>query len=381
MAQKDYYETLGVSRDADAAEIKRAFRAKAKECHPDIHPGDAAAEVQFKAINEAYEVLKDEQKRAAYDRYGHDAFTNGMGNAGFGGGAGFGGFDFAGSGFESIFEEMFSGFGGGRRAGSGEAKLRGADVRHDVSITLQEAYEGLKKPITVETSVACEACGGKGGKKIESCPTCGGLGRIRQRQGFFVVDTDCPDCHGTGKIVKEPCSECRGKGSIRKKRTLEINIPKGVDTGVRMRLAGEGDAGLFGGPNGDLYVFLTVKKHSIFDREGADLYCEMPVPMVTAALGGTVKIPTMSGTPESYEIKAGMQSGTQVKIKGKGMPKLRSDSYGDLYVTFRVETPTHLNAKQKELLKQFADESKEDNQEACSDFLCQIKKIWNDFTS
>ncbi|MBQ9090512.1 MAG: molecular chaperone DnaJ [Alphaproteobacteria bacterium] len=381
MAQKDYYEILGVSKDATASEIKRAFRSKAKECHPDIHPGDAAAEVQFKAINEAYEVLKDDQKRAAYDRYGHDAFTSNMGgNGGFGGGAGFGGFDFTGSGFENIFEEMFAGF-GGRRSQPREANLRGADVRHDVSITLQEAYEGLKKPIVVETSVACEACNGKGGKKVETCSTCGGMGRIRQRQGFFVVDTDCPDCHGTGKMVKEPCSECRGRGSIRKKRTLEISIPKGVDTGVRMRLSGEGDAGLFGGPNGDLYVFLTVKKHSIFDREGADLYCEMPVPMTTAALGGSVKIPTMSGTPETYDIKAGMQSGTQVKLRGKGMPKLRSDSYGDLYVTFRVETPTKLNAKQKELLRQFAEESGEDNQEACSDFLCQIKKIWEDFTS
>lgn len=380
MAQKDYYETLGISKDATAEEIKRAFRSKAKECHPDIHPGDAAAEVQFKAINEAYEVLKDDQKRAAYDRYGHDAFTNSMGAGGMGG-AGFGGFDFAGTGFESIFEEMFAGFGGTRRSSTNNANLRGSDVRHDVSITLQEAYEGLKKPIVIETNVPCEACGGKGGKSIESCPTCGGLGRIRQRQGFFVVDTDCPDCHGTGKTVKEPCKECRGKGSVRKKRTLEISIPKGVDTGVRMRLAGEGNAGLFGGPNGDLYVFLTVKKHSIFDREGADLYCEMPVPMVTAALGGTVQIPTMSGKAETYEIKAGMQSGTQIKLKGKGMPKLRSDSYGDLYVTFRVETPTHLSTKQKELLKQFATESQEDNQEACSDFICQIKKIWADFTS
>ncbi len=378
MAQKDYYELLGVNKDASAAEIKRAFRSKAKECHPDIHPGDAAAEVQFKAINEAYEVLKDDQKRAAYDRYGHDAFTSGMngGSSGFGG-AGFGGFDFSGTGFESIFEEMFAGFGGGRRGGGkqSDTDTRGSDVRHDVSITLQEAYEGLKKSITIETNVACEKCGGKGGKTVESCPTCGGYGRIRQRQGFFVVDTDCPDCHGTGKTVKDPCSECRGKGSIRKKRTLEISIPKGVDTGVRMRLAGEGDAGPFGGPNGDLYVFLTVKKHSVFDREGTDLYCEMPISMVTAALGGKVQIPTISGKPEEYDIKAGLQSGTQVKIKNKGMPKLRSDSYGDLYVTFRVETPTNLNSKQKDLLRQFAAESNETITES-EDLLDQIKKIF-----
>ncbi|MBR4932599.1 MAG: molecular chaperone DnaJ [Alphaproteobacteria bacterium] len=379
MAKKDYYDMLGVSKDATASEIKRAFRQKAKECHPDVHPGDAAAEVQFKEINEAYEVLKDEQKRAAYDRYGHAAFANG--NNGFGGGAGFGGFDFAGSGFENIFEEMFRGFGGASRSHTTDANTRGADVRYDVSITLQEAFEGVKKSIVVNTTVPCEDCGGKGGKSVETCPTCGGMGRVRQRQGFFIMDTDCPDCHGTGKTVKDPCSACKGQGCIRKKRTLEISIPKGVETGVRMRLSGEGDAGMHGGPAGDLYVFVTVKKHSIFDREGTDLYCEMPVPMTTAALGGKVAVPTMTGKAEEVEIKAGMQSGTQIKIKGKGMPRLKSDSYGDMYVTFRVETPTHLSAKQKELLQQFAAESKDTNQEACSDFLCQIKKIWNDFTS
>ena len=380
MSKKDYYDMLGVSKGASADEIKKAFRRKAKECHPDVHPGDAAAEKQFKEINEAYEVLKDEQKRAAYDRYGHDAFANG-GASGFGGAGGFGGFDFGGSGFENIFEEMFRGFGGGSRSSGASAEIRGADVRYDLSVTLQEAYEGVKKSITVNTAVHCEKCGGKGGKKIETCSTCGGHGRIRQRQVFFVMDTDCPDCRGTGKTVKEPCSECKGQGVIRKKRTLEISIPKGVDTGVRMRLAGEGDAGIYGGPAGDLYVFVVVKKHSIFEREGANLYCEMPVPMTKAALGGKVNVPTMSGKAEEVEIKAGMQSGHQIKIKGKGMPYLKSDSCGDLYVTFRVETPTHLNAKQKELLRQFAEESQEDNQEACSDFLCQIKKIWNDFTS
>ncbi|MBE6455901.1 MAG: molecular chaperone DnaJ [Alphaproteobacteria bacterium] len=380
MAKKDYYDMLGVSKDATASEIKRAFRQKAKECHPDVHPGDAAAEVQFKEINEAYEILKDEQKRAAYDRYGHAAFANG--NNGFGGGgAGFSGFDFAGSGFENIFEEMFRGFGGASRSHTTDANTRGADVRYDVSITLQEAFEGVKKSIVVNTTVPCEDCGGKGGKSVEACPTCGGMGRVRQRQGFFIMDTDCPDCHGTGKTVKDPCSACKGQGCIRKKRTLEISIPKGVETGVRMRLSGEGDAGIHGGPAGDLYVFVTVKKHSIFDREGIDLYCEMPVPMTTAALGGKVAVPTMTGKAEEVEIKAGMQSGTQIKIKGKGMPRLKSDSYGDMYVTFRVETPTHLSAKQKELLQQFAAESKDTNQEACSDFLCQIKKIWNDFTS
>ncbi len=378
MAKKDYYDILGVSKNASAEEIKRAFRVKAKECHPDMHPGDVKAEMQFKEINEAYEVLKDDQKRAAYDRYGHDAFTSGQ--AGFGGGNGFGGFGFGESGFESIFEEMFRGF-GGTTQGDSDANLRGADVRYDISITQQEAYEGVKKSITVDTCIPCKTCNGKGGKKLETCSTCGGYGRIRQRQGFFVMDTTCPDCHGTGKTVKDPCSDCKGTGCVHKKRKLEITIPKGVDTGVRMRLAGEGDAGRNGGPAGDLYVFVEVKKHAIFDRKGANLYCEMPVPMTTAALGGTVNVPSMDGTPIPTDIKAGMQSGYQIKLKGKGMPQLKSDQFGDLYVTFRVETPTHLSAKQKDLLKQFAAESKESNQEACNDFLCQIKKIWNDFTS
>lgn len=380
MAKQDYYELLGVSRTAQFDEIKRAFRKKAKECHPDYHPEDKEAELRFKEINEAYEVLKDEQKRAAYDRYGHEAYTNGMGAGQGFGNHGFGGFDFSGTGFESIFEEMFSGFtGAGRTANTGTNQLRGADVRHDLTITLQEAYEGLKKPITIETYVACEACNGKGGKSLEQCSTCGGYGRVRQRQGFFVVDTECPACHGSGKTVKDPCVKCKGQGRIRKKRTLEVNIPKGVDTGIRMRLPGEGDAGIHGGSTGDLYVFLTVKKHEIFEREGSNLYCEVPVPMTTAALGGSITIPTMSGTGEKVEIKAGTQNGYQMKIKGKGMPVLKSDSFGDMFVTFKVETPINLNAKQKELLKQFAAESGENNQAACSDFLCQIKKIWNNF--
>ncbi len=378
MATKDYYELLGVSKSASFDEIKRAFRSKAKEFHPDYHPGDKEAERQFKEINEAYEVLKDDQKRAAYDRYGHEAYTSGMSGASGMGGNGFGGFDFSGTGFESIFEEMFGGFGGARRnQQQGSGQVRGSDVRHDVFISLQEAYEGLKKTINIDTYQACEACGGKGGKSLEQCATCGGYGRVRQRQGFFVVDTECPTCHGSGKTVKDPCSKCGGEGRVRKKRTLEVNIPKGVDSGIRMRLPGEGDAGIHGGAAGDLYVFLTVKKHEIFEREGANLYCEVPVPMTTAALGGTVVVPTMSGVGEKVEIKAGMQSGFQMKIKGKGMPLLKREGAGDLFVTFKVETPTHLSARQKELLKEFAAESGDDNQEACSDFLCQIKKLWN----
>lgn len=375
MTTQNYYDLLGVEKSASFDEIKRAFRVKAKECHPDYHPGDTAAEAKFKEINEAYEVLKDDQKRAAYDRYGHQAYTSGMNGAG--GTSGFGGFDFSGTGFESIFEEMFSGF-AGRARSAGEARAnRGADLRYDLEISLQEAYDGLKKSIDVETYVSCDDCSGKGGKSLEQCNTCGGYGHIRQRQGFFVVDTECPACNGTGKKVKDACSKCKGSGRVRKKRTLEVNIPKGIDSGVRMRLSGEGHVGLNGGPAGDLYVFLTVKNHEIFEREGANLYCEVPIPMTTAALGGTIDVPTMSGKTEKLEIKAGTQSGHQVKLKGKGMPILKSSSFGDLYVSLKVETPKHLTQRQKELLKEFAKESKEETQEACTDFLSQIKKLWD----
>ncbi|MBO7243703.1 MAG: molecular chaperone DnaJ [Alphaproteobacteria bacterium] len=376
MTTQNYYDLLGVEKSASFDEIKRAFRVKAKECHPDYHPGDTTAEARFKEINEAYEVLKDDQKRAAYDRYGHQAYTSGMGGAG-GGASGFGGFDFSGTGFESIFEEMFSGFTGRSRSGGETRVNRGSDLRYDLEITLQEAYDGLKKSIDVETYVACDDCGGKGGKSLEQCDTCGGYGHIRQRQGFFVVDTECPTCNGTGKKVKDPCSKCKGSGRIRKKRTLEVNIPKGIDSGIRMRLSGEGHVGQNGGTAGDLYVFLTVKQHEIFEREGANLYCEIPIPMTTAALGGTIDVPTMSGKTEKLEVKAGTQSGHQVKLKGKGMPVLKSSSFGDLYVSLKVETPKHLTQKQKELLREFAKESKDETQEACTDFLSQIKKLWD----
>lgn len=372
---QNYYELLGVSQSASFEEIKRAFRIKAKECHPDYHPGDASAEKKFKEINEAYEVLKDDQKRAAYDRYGHDAYTHGMGQGGGFGqgfGQGFGGFDFSGSGFESIFEEVFNGFGGRRRQ---QTSNRGNDIRHDLTIDLSEAYTGLKKSITIETFTTCSTCDGKGGKHLETCPTCGGQGHVRQRQGFFVVETECPVCHATGKTVKEPCTNCSGTGRIRKKRTLEVNIPAGVDSGVRMRLSGEGDAAMNGGESGDLYVFLNVKEHPIFKRDGANLYCEIPIPMTTAALGGEILIPTMDGKGETVKIKAGMQTGTEIRLKGKGMPILKSGSFGDLYVIFRIETPTNLTNRQKELLTEFASIG-QNNSSAYSDFLSQIKKIF-----
>ena len=371
---QNYYEILGVTQSASFDDIKRAFRVKAKACHPDYHPEDPDAEKKFKEINEAYEVLKDEQKRAAYDRYGHDAFVNGMNGGQSGFGQGFGGFDFGGSGFENIFDEVFNAFGGGRRR-SGPQTARGDDLRYNLEIDLAEAYRGLKKNIQVENYVKCEKCDGQGGKNLTTCSTCNGRGHVQTRQGFFVMETECPVCHGRGKVVKDPCPDCKGTGRIRKKRTLEVNIPAGVDTGVRMRLAGEGDMAPNGGTAGDMYVFINVKPHKLFERQGDDLYVTVPVPMVTAALGGEVFVPTLDGKGENYTLKAGLQSGTQVKIKGKGMPILKSDRFGDLYVTFRVETPTNLTSEQKDLLRQFEQGSKK-NSSLCDDFKNLVSKIF-----
>lgn len=365
----DYYEILGVSKTASADEIKRAFRSKAKECHPDYHPNDTAAEQRFKDLNEAYDVLKDAQKRSAYDQYGHAAFN------GAGGGGGFGGFDFSGSGFESIFEEMFSNFGGGMRS-RGATQSAPIDVRYDLEISLEEAYRGLKKKIKVETFTSCAKCGGKGGKDTQTCSTCGGHGHVRQRQGFFVVETPCPVCHGSGKSIKDPCSSCQGTGRVHQTKELEVNIPKGVDSGVRMRLSGEGSVGIRSQQSGDLYVFLTVQKHPVFEREGEHLFCEMPIPMTTAALGGKVIIPTIDGHGAEVDVKAGTQTGAQLKVKGKGMPRLRSDSYGDLFITLIVETPKNMTARQKELLKEFAAEG-QNNQSAYTDFLNTVKNWWD----
>lgn len=373
MSKQDYYDMLGVSRTASADELKRAFRIKAKECHPDYHPDDKTAESRFKELNEAYEVLKDPQKRAAYDQYGHDAFKQGGGAGGFGGfGQGFGGFSGFG-GFENIFEEMFS---GATRSSRGTAQpQKGEDVRYDLELTLEEAYQGLKKTITVDNFVKCDTCSGKGGKSVQTCPSCGGTGRMRQRQGFFVFETDCPACRGTGKSVKDACGNCKGTGRIRKKRTLEVNVPKGVDTGIRMRLSGEGNAGFQGTPHGDMYVFIAIKDHDVFVREGNDLYCEMPIDIATLALGGELKVPTIDGKGAMAQIKAGTQTGTRIRLKGKGMPVLRGSGFGDLYVDLRVVTPTNLSDRQKELLREFSGLEKNKGDDG---FLSKIKRFLGD---
>ena len=376
MAKKDYYDVLGVSRTASDSEIKSAYRRMAKTCHPDLHPNDKEAEIQFKEITEAYEVLSNSQKKAAYDQYGHAAFEQG----GFGGfGGGFNGFSGFGAGnFSDLFEEVFNGFMGGE-AGGRRSASRGEDKRLDISLTLKEAFEGLKKKVVLQGYVPCPDCHGKGGADLKDCPYCRGRGRVRHQNGFFAMETPCPECGGSGHTIKTPCSCCKGTGRMKKERTLEISIPRGVDTGIRMRLSGEGEAGRNGAPSGDLYIFITVKESKLFTRKGNDLFCEIPIPMTLAILGGNVEIPTIDGEDEKEKIKvpAGVQTGYETKIKGRGMPVLRGSARGDLYVRLRVETPTNLTAKQKELIKAFEEEGK--GSPESTSFFDGLKKAFNDW--
>lgn len=370
MAKQDYYELLGISKDASDVEIKKAYRSMAMKYHPDRNPGDKEAEVKFKEVTEAYEILKDGQKRAAYDRYGHAAFAQGAG-AGFGGGFNF---DFSGAGFGSIFEDIFSEFMGGaagRSRSSQYAGRRGADIRYDLEVTLEEAYHGLKKEIEIQTAVRCDECDGTGaaaGSKAETCDMCHGTGRVRRQSGFFIEERMCPTCQGTGQVIKNPCKKCRGTGKVSQKKVLEVNIPAGIDSENRMRLSGQGEAGLNGGPNGDLYIFVHVKPHPIFKRDGADLHCEIPLSMTTAALGGNIEIPCIDGSTEKVTISAGTQTGEEVRLRKKGMSILQNKNVGDLFVRFKVETPTKLTARQKELLQQFEAESKGNSPESAGFF-------------
>lgn len=370
--EKDYYELLGLQKGATDIEIKKAYRTLAMKYHPDRNPGNAEAELKFKEVTEAYEVLKDSQKRAAYDRYGHAAFAQGAGA----GAGGFGGFNFdfgggSGAGFGSIFEDIFSEFMGGARRSRQQEGVRGADIRYDLEITLEEAYKGLTKEIEIQTAVKCEDCHGTGaaeGSKAETCDTCHGTGRVRRQAGFFIEERTCPTCNGTGKVIKNPCKKCGGTGKVSQKKVLEVTIPAGIDSENRMRLAGQGEAGMNGGPNGDLYIFVHIKPHPIFKRDAANLYCTVPLPMTTAALGGEIDIPCIDGSSEKVKIDEGTQSGTEVRLRKKGMTMLQSKSVGDLFVRFTVETPTKLTDKQKELLKQFAEESKESSPQSTGFF-------------
>ncbi|ACI91564.1 chaperone protein DnaJ [Afipia carboxidovorans OM5] len=364
-----YYETLEVSREVDEAGLKSAFRKLAMKWHPDKNPGNPACEHKFKEISEAYEVLKDSQKRAAYDRFGHAAFEQG----GMGGGPGFGA-DF-GSAFSDIFEGIFGMAGRGRGGG----RERGADLRYNMEITLEEAFHGKTAQINIPVAVACEACSGTGAKpgtKPKVCATCGGAGRVRQAQGFFTLERTCPSCHGRGQSIDTPCPACSGQGRVQKERSLSVNIPAGVEDGTRIRLGGEGEAGVQGGPSGDLYIFLSVGSHPLFQRDGADLHCRVPISMVTAAIGGEFEVPVIDGGKSRVKVPSGTQSGRRFRIAGKGMPVLRSRQTGDMYVQVVVETPQNLTKKQKELLAEFEKLSSGETQPEAAGFFKAVKDFF-----
>lgn len=381
MAQ-DYYSLLNVAKDADGPTIKSAFRKLAMKYHPDRNQGDAEAEKKFKEIGEAYEVLSDEQKRAAYDRFGHAAFKNG-GMGGAGGAPGGGGQGFSAGAFSDIFDDIFGEFMGGQRgggAGGGRRNPgRGADLKHDLTISLSNAYQGRKTTITVPSSEACEPCEGSGaepGSGPTACATCGGAGRVRAQQGFFTVERTCPACNGRGQVITDPCKGCHGQGRVRKDRTLQVDIPSGVEDGTRIRLAGEGEAGVRGGPFGDLYLFVSVGEHELFERDGPDLYCMAHVPMTKAALGGEIEAPTIDGGRIKIKIPAGAQSGKKFRLRGKGMTMLRRKGHGDMYVELHVETPMDLSPRQKELLQEFCEAGGDEACPESQNFFEKAKNFW-----
>jgi len=368
-----YYETLECQKGATVEALKASYRKLAMRFHPDKNPGDHTAEVKFKEINEAYDVLKDEQKRAAYDRFGHAAFEGGMGAAGARAGNPFGDFGSFGDVFEDLFGSMMGGMARGKR------QNRGQDLRYNLNITLEEAYNGRAAEIKVPTQVACETCTGSGvepGHSAETCPTCAGHGKVRATQGFFTIERTCSSCRGSGKIIRNPCKTCRGSGLVQKDRMLNVDVPPGVEEGTRIRLSGEGAAGVNGGPPGDLYIFLSVAEHSIFQRDGHDLHCRAPVSFVTAAMGGSIEVPTLDGGRAKVAIPEGAQPGRQFRLRGKGMPVLRSAQRGDLYVELAVETPVRLTKRQKELLREFEAESQAGTQPEAEGFLARLKEFW-----
>ncbi len=368
VAKRDFYELLGVAKTASDAELKAAFRKLAMQCHPDRNPGDRAAEARFKELNEAYQTLSDPQKRAAYDRYGHAAFEPG---GGFGMGDGFA------SSMADIFDDLFGDMMGRRGRSSG--RERGADLRYNLEITLEEAYRGKTATVRLPTAVTCEACAGSGakpGSKPHVCKTCGGHGRVRAQQGFFAIERTCPTCHGRGQMIDNPCDACGGTGRVTRERNLSVNVPPGVEDGTRIRLSGEGEVGHRGGPPGDLYIFLSIKPHPFFQRDGADLYCRVPVSMVQAALGGEFVVRTLDGGEATVRVPEGCQSGRQLKLRGKGMPALRSRDVGDLYVQVNVETPQNLTRRQRELLAEFEAESSHKTHPESAGFFSKMKEFF-----
>ena len=375
MSKRDYYEVLGLSKGASASEIKKGYRAKAKELHPDRNADNPNAETLFKEVNEAYDVLKDEDRKAAYDRYGHAAFEGGMGGgARPGGGPG----DFS-SAFSDVFDDLFGDFMGGGRGGNRNRASRGSDLRYNLRVTLEDAFSGLQKSINIPTSVECSSCNGtgaEGGAEPTTCPTCSGMGKVRATQGFFTVERTCPTCSGIGQIIKNPCKACGGQGRVEKDRTLSVNIPAGVETGTRIRLSGEGEAGLRGGTSGDLYIFIEVRDHDIFQREGNNLFCRVPVSMTSAALGGDIEVPTIDGGRSRVKIPSGSQSGRQMRLRNKGMPSIKSSQTGDMFIELAIETPVNLTSRQKELLREFEAMSEDNNPESKS-FFSTVRSFWD----
>jgi molecular chaperone DnaJ len=366
MSKRCYYEVLEVERSVNDGELKSAFRKLAMKWHPDRNPGDNDSEHRFKEINEAYEVLKDPDKRAAYDRFGHAAFEH----AGAGPGSGFGA-DF-GSAFSDLFEGIFGMAGARARSG----RERGADLRYNMEISLEEAFTGKAAQMRIPTSVTCEACSGSGAKtgtKPKACPACGGSGRLRHSQGFFTLERTCVSCQGRGQVIETPCPSCAGSGRVVRERTLSVNIPAGVEEGTRIRLAGEGEAGVRGGPPGDLYIFLSIGGHPFFQREGADLHCRLPISMVAAALGSEFEVPTINGGDTRVKVPEGTQSGRRFRLQGKGMPVLRSKQTGDMYVQVIVETPQKLTKRQRELLAEFERLSSKETHPEAAGFFGKVK--------
>lgn len=380
MAEKrDYYQILGVARDAQQDEIKKAYRKLAVKLHPDKNPDDPSSEEKFKELGEAYEALSDPEKRAAYDRYGHAAFSGGRGGA-----PGGGGFhdpmdifsQVFGGAFGGGFEEFFGGGGGGRRK---SGKQRGSDLRYDLEITLEEAASGVEKELEIERYVPCDPCGARGTRGsggVQTCKTCGGRGVVARQSGIFVQQSTCPECRGTGEVISDPCTECRGDGRVQRDSRIKLRIPAGVDTGNRLRSSNNGDAGVRGGSAGDLYVFLHVADHELFERDGNDLVCEMPLPFGVAALGGELQVPTLTGT-SSIKIPVGTQGGTVFRIRDKGMPTLNSTKRGDLHVRVQVEVPTRLNSEQQAKLREFSESIGDHNSPMHGGFFKKARRFFD----
>lgn len=383
MSKEDYYKTLGVSKGATADEIKSAFRKKAMKYHPDRNKGDKNAEHKFKELNEAYEILKDKQKRAQYDQFGHSGpgagGFGGFGGQAQGGAGGFGGFQD----FSDVFNDIFGDF-MGQGQGASQSQKRsmaqnGEDLRYDIEIALEDAFSGIKQDISFKTDAKCEACDGKGAKNpsdMQTCTTCNGAGRVRMQQGFFMIERTCSTCKGVGKIIKNPCKTCNGSGRVMKNRKLSVQIPAGIENGMKMRIAGEGEAGLRGGAPGDLYVFVHIKNHELFKRENHNLHCTVPIKMTTAVLGGTVEIPSIDGHGINVKIPEGSQSGSSLRLRGKGMPVLKSGRFGDLIITLKVETPKNLSKEQKEVLRNLDEHLDAKSTPDSVGFINKVKKFF-----